>query len=159
MRKILFACTGNTCRSPMAEALFNKKIKENDILKDKYIAKSVGVFADIEYGKASDGAINALRSLYEIDLTSHIPNQATDKEIKESDLILCMSDSHVQFLKYNYENIGNNKIYLLKDYIGKNGNVLDPYGGNDDIYINCAKEINLLIDLLIKKLIEEEDIS
>ncbi len=150
MRNILFVCTGNTCRSPMAEAIFNKLVSENIDAKNFYLAKSVGVAVNLDDKKASPNAIEVIKKLYNIDISSHNPKQLSKDDIQNSDLVLCMDNYKkmyiLQLFPANY-----NKVYSIKEYVGLDGGVSDPYGGNLDVYEKCAKELEYLIELIIKK--------
>ena len=91
--QILFVCTGNTCRSSMAEALFKDMIKKHypDKLKDIKVM-SAGVAAR-DGDKASPNAIRAMEELG-IDLAFHSATQLTAELISEADLILTMTQRH-----------------------------------------------------------------
>ncbi|MBQ8299232.1 MAG: low molecular weight protein arginine phosphatase [Clostridia bacterium] len=153
MKRILFVCAGNTCRSPMAEYLLKDKIEKRN-LKEKLDAKSVGMFVSENSKSPSALAVKVLMDEYQIDMSMHHPQMINIDFIMESDLILCMEESMAVYLKANLHNVDEDSIMLvdsLKSYLGKNGDVSDPYGGDEDTYKNSASEINELIELLIQK--------
>lgn len=129
---ILFVCTGNTCRSPMAEGYLNSKNVEGMCVKSR--------------GTAADGmpvsinAVNAMKNIG-IDISSHISKQIIGGDILWADKIICMSPSHKAALESC--NVPNVKLYVL------GGGISDPYGGNENIYKNCRDEIISAIDKLL----------
>lgn len=116
--KILFICTGNTCRSPMAEG-YLKSLGFN--------CESRGLAAD--GSKASQNSVKAMSEI-DIDISSHISKQLTKSDIDDFDLIVCMSKNHAEYLT----SLGI-KCEVLGDGIS------DPYGGDIDTYRLCRDEI------------------
>lgn len=139
---ILFVCTGNTCRSPMAAAIMEKIAIENDI---EVLIESAGLFANVG-GTASDEAIEALDEMG-IDLTFHQTKPITEELIEKSDLILTMTRAHKELLKP----MAGNDVYTLKEYAGSTGDISDPYGGDLEEYKETAQEIyDALVDVAEK---------
>ncbi|MBO5200446.1 MAG: low molecular weight protein arginine phosphatase [Clostridia bacterium] len=131
MKKIVFICTGNTCRSPMAEGyLKSKGIKGLEV-------SSRGIMAD-----GSPVARNSLNVMLEkgIDISDHISRQLTYTEAEEADRLICMSSSHADLL----EGLGIDK---LKCYVL---GIADPYGGDTETYRACRDEIFSAVDELIE---------
>lgn len=136
---ILFVCTGNTCRSPMAAAIMNKIAEENEM---DVKALSAGIFAEIGSG-ASENAIKAMR-LYEISLKEHKATQLTEKMIDEADIVLTMTEGQ----KLMIEGYAPEKIFSLYEFLSSEGDIADPYGGDLDEYNETAQEIyDALVDL------------
>lgn len=114
MKNILFVCTGNTCRSSMAEALF-KKILEDIGKNTKGIKiKSAGTAA-MENQPATPQAISVMREMG-IDLSSHRATLLTPKLIDEADLILTMTLDHKRRILEMYPE-AHGKVYLLKEFV------------------------------------------
>lgn len=144
---ILFVCTGNTCRSPMAEALLKHKMENVSV-------QSAGVFAH-PHVQASDHAICALK---EKGITfTHKSQQITDELLDWADIVLTMTVAHKQLLLEQYPTY-NEKYFTLKQYVQNReddsplDDVIDPFGGTLDIYKQTLMELEQLIDLLIDKL-------
>ncbi len=126
---ILFVCTGNTCRSPMAEGyLCAKNIKNIN-------ASSCGLFAD--GSPVSQNSALAMDEI-QIDISSHISKQITKADIENADRIICMSPSHKQTL----ESIGVTNAEVL------GGGIFDPYGQDLESYRLCRDQIIKEIDKL-----------
>ncbi len=134
--RILFVCTGNTCRSPMAEGLFNDKVKRLGL---PHIGESAGTGAFDGMG-ANENSIEALKELG-IDISSHRARRASEELVRDFDLVVCMESAHVGRLWQ----MGFTGQYKVLD-------VDDPYGSSLDSYIRCRDEINTKLDRLIEEL-------
>lgn len=135
--KIVFVCTGNTCRSPLAEAIAKD-------LKPNYDIQSRGI-------SAFNGTPISMQSM-EIIVTNNLPvpgmAQQFSEEDLDADLILTMTEAHKSILEsqFTHENI-----HALKHYVkGEKGDVLDPYGQPQNIYQNTYEELSMLIKELLQ---------
>ncbi len=147
--KILFVCTGNTCRSAMAAAMLNDIAVKNDL---NVLIDSAGVFAQIGE-RATDEAVAAMAERG-IDLSGHRTKPLTDELISMADVILAMTSAHKQLI----EALAPGKVYTLKEYAGDEGDISDPYGGDAEEYEKTAAEIyDALVDIAEKLPVEPEE--
>ncbi|MBF2287179.1 low molecular weight protein arginine phosphatase [Staphylococcus haemolyticus] len=133
--RITFVCTGNTCRSPIAESIAKKMLVDDTI-------NSRGLFA-------IDGQSVSPESL-EVIMEHNLPEPTVAKQFSEkdlnSDLILTMTDMHKQQLVSHYGD--NGRIYQLSEYVGEIGDIADPFGGSIDTYRQTFEQLLYLIGKL-----------
>ncbi len=135
---ILLICTGNTCRSAMAEGILKKLISDNQA-NDKLNVLSAGISV-FSPGSASENAILALNDM-QIDISAHTSTQLTEEMIDDADVILTMTNSHKQIIQNVCDDI-KGKIYTLMGFAyGTDADISDPYGQDLEIYKKCAAEI------------------
>lgn len=150
--KIMFICTGNICRSAMAEAMLKKMLQENK--KENIEVYSCGLSAD-EGDIPTQNAIETMKD-YGIDLKNHRATNIKYSNIEKMDLILCATLSHKIFVKNLYPEL-ENKIFTMKEYIGIKDEIYgidikDPWGYNLETYKQCAKEIEMCLEKLLEKI-------
>ena len=138
--KIMFICTGNICRSAMAEGMMKKLAKDNNLDLD---ICSCGIYAeDGDY--ATYNAIEAAK-YYDVNIESHRATNIRRSRIKEMDIILCATESHKQSVLHMYPEL-KEKVFTMKEYAkldnnGQDMDIKDPWGYDMNVYQNCAKEI------------------
>lgn len=133
---VLFVCTGNTCRSPMAAGLFEKIVREKNLKNINIL--SAGISAD-NASNATQNAIKACEKLG-VDLKNHVSKSIFDVNLGQIDRFIVMTNLHRSFLI----NLGvkNEKIFVLGEQIS------DPFGGSLDVYERCRDQIfDALCDL------------
>jgi len=151
-RKIVFVCTGNTCRSPMAEGLFKRRLADRlgcgiDELPGRgFIIGSAGIAA---YGSdpATAEAITALRD-HGVDLSAHRSRHASADLIAKADDVIVMTRSHLASLVNNFPVLNG----ALRMLCGTDGDLDDPIGGGPKVYRACAVTIRLHVDRLITEM-------
>ena len=143
MRRILFVCTGNTCRSPMAEAILkNKQLTDVEV-------KSAGIYA----ANGSEASTHAKQVLDDNQVPhNHRSHLLTAEAVEWADLILTMTSSHKFAIQQQFPQAVM-KVFSLKEYAGEIGSqdVGDPYGGSLAVYEETYQELEKLIDKAIEK--------
>lgn len=148
---LLFVCTGNTCRSPLAEAIAREVTRDRQ-LADMTVS-SAGTSA-IDGQPASDGAV-LVGLEHHLDLTEHRARQLTREIIDAVDLVLVMGPHHLD----RVEALGaTGRAYLLTDYASRGavrGAVSDPFGGGLDAYRAAVHELEDTVRRAIERLVTE----
>lgn len=124
---ILFVCTGNTCRSPMAEGYLKSLNLDNVFVRSRGIS--------VYPSAVSENSMLAMQKVG-IDISGHIAQQITNEDILWADKIFCMSASHKQIL----DSVVSNQVFVLS------GGIPDPYGLSLEYYEKCRDEIFSAID-------------
>lgn len=148
--KFLFVCTGDTCRSPIANTIFKAKVKNKGI--KGVSSSSAGLFVSNEK-EMTQYARDALKFLgYRAG--KHIATQITQEIVDKANIILTMTIDHKLSLvsKYNCAD----KTFSLSEFVDLgNQEISDPYGKSQGEYIKCAKLLDYLIEEMINKLAQE----
>ena len=134
--KLIFVCTGNTCRSPMAEAIYKNLDKETDI---KVFSRGLVVL----FGEPINPKAEIVLKKHDLEINNHISKGLKESEIDENTLILTMTNTHKRKIQNTYPNAVN--VFTIKEYVGENGDVVDPYGGSLVEYEECYIELARLV--------------
>ncbi|MCZ6759992.1 MAG: low molecular weight protein arginine phosphatase [Gemmatimonadetes bacterium] len=151
MKTILLVCTGNICRSPLAQVLLQRDLDETHPGEFRVVSAGTGAW---DGASASEGAY--LVSLENsLDVSMHRAQLLTRELTAESDLILTMARHHrVRALEVG----GSGKTFLLGEYAGETGpeaEVADPFGGDINVYRETFAELRDLVARAMKRLTAE----
>jgi L-threonylcarbamoyladenylate synthase len=154
--RVMFVCTGNTCRSPMAEMLFRKLVSEqlgcrNQELRERGLdvfSAGVGAWENLP---ASPEAVQVMRE-HGLDLTEHLSRRVERGMIEQSTLVLALTSRHRDLLLNECPALGS-RIHLL-DRDGRD--VHDPFGGTVDDYRRCALQIGQNLRLWVSELFKKD---
>lgn len=138
---ILFVCTGNTCRSPMAEWLCRKALSERigcriDELEDHGLVVVSAGIAALNGGRATPEAVHVM-SGYGIDLQLHETQPLTEPLVRHADLIFAMTRSHRDAIVAQWPSAAERTRLLCSDH----SDIADPIGGPMERYQRCAAQI------------------
>ena len=153
--RVLFVCTGNTCRSALAEAIGTRVATERG-LRD-VIVSSAGT-STWDGAPASDGAL-LVGLERRLDLNSHRARQVSREIVGENDLVLAMGPHHAERLTALG---GEGKTHLLTDYAERctSGRaIVDPFGGGLEIYRSTADELERVVELVFDRLVSERPLG
>ena len=150
MSLILFVCTGNLCRSPMATGFLRKRLAEEG-LDAQYQVASAGVHA-VEGRKASRHATIVMAQRW-VDITDHVARSITTEDMVKADLILVMTQDHETILKQTWPQYAW-KVRRLSEMAGKRQDIKDPYGGSIGQYESAADTIEGYINDGFERILE-----
>tara|TARA_B100000214_G_scaffold363125_1_gene328318 strand:+ start:379 stop:852 length:474 start_codon:yes stop_codon:yes gene_type:complete len=156
IKKILFVCLGNICRSPAAEGIFKQKIKERD-LENFFLVDSAGT-GDWHVGNLADPRMREIALSRGIELTSR-SRKIEESDLYEFDHILVMDNDNLEAVKSltkDHKNPVNSKIKLILSY-SKNSQldeVPDPYYGGHNGFNKVLDLLDNAMDGLIDSLMD-----
>ena len=151
-RRVLFVCTGNTCRSPMAAALLNDMGRGHEPCSAapqpspcRYVATSAGLYAT-EGDPITPAALNALQEAGVVpvpgeDYTAHRARRVTRELVDEADEIVGLTAGHAMELMLRFPEAATKIRTLPMD-------ITDPYGGSAEVYRDCLAQLRYCLTLL-----------
>ncbi len=151
--KVLIVCTGNTCRSPMAEGILKSILRDRGISNIEISSAGIGAMRG---APATSFAIEAARN-WGVNITGHIARQLTRSLIDDADLILAMAPEHVEFILRNQPEAAR-KTFLIKafpsPYSSKQERVQDPIGGPLEEYNQTYLELDEILRKIANRIIQ-----
>jgi len=142
MPTILFVCTANICRSPVAEALFADWVRRQG-LPGEWRVRSAGTWA--EAGAPASSYSREVLAEQGLDLAAHRAQRVEGPLLAEADLVLCMTRSHAEALRAEFPQYAE-RIRLLSHMVGFSYDVADPYGGPRRGYEEMVTELRDLVE-------------
>ena len=165
IKTILFVCTGNTCRSAMAEGMFKKMLEERTKGNSKIEVISAGISAS----PGISPTFEAISVMLEqgIDISQHYAQELQEELIKKADLILVMTNEHKEYIHKEFP-FAQNKTFLLKKFTinnksennqnnDRNYEIIDPIGRKIEFYRIIARELKNNLEQILDKIFEENN--
>jgi len=149
-KTVIFVCTGNVCRSPMAAGLFYDKLLREKA-EGSVRVRSAGTWA-LEGQSASAYALQVMAER-DLDIGVHHGRNLTQADVDEADLILVMTLRHKEVIAQDFQR-SDGKVFLLSALAGPPYDVQDPYGGSIVEYRRTAAELADLVERAYPRVME-----
>ena len=144
---VVFVCTANVCRSPMAEKLFEQALQESSV-KKKIQVFSAGISA-MDGDKASENSIEACKEIV-IDLNDHRSSALTRATLQNASAVFCMTESHRALMQMYFELPENSPVFLMREFAEQGPKELpDPYGQGMEVYRACRENMKEALPSII----------
>jgi protein-tyrosine-phosphatase len=150
MPNILFVCTANICRSPMASAMFERLV-ENRRLPGAWVVASAGTWARDGIRASANGV--ELMGVWGMDISKHRSRVVNAGLLGKADLILTMESSHKEAILAEFDKTAG-KVFMLSEITGEARDIRDPYGGPLQEYHDTAIEIAGYLERGLPRLLE-----
>jgi protein-tyrosine phosphatase len=149
---ITVVCTGNTCRSPMAEVLLKKRLAEKlgcklEQLEERGVMVMSAGVAAMSGGRAAENAIEVMHK-HGLDLSGHESQPLSDRMVKYADLLLTMTRGHREAILAQWPEAKDRTFTIGRE----RGDVSDPIGGSFEHYERCANQIDALVQQWVQEI-------
>lgn len=138
MPSVLFVCSANMCRSPMAEVLFKAKLGQEGEA-DEWRVESAGTWA--QAGRSATAFAQAVMAERGLDLSGHRSQPTSRSLVDGFDLILVMEEAHGRSLRHDFPDLAH-RVYLLTEMIGGSEEIADPVSGGIEDYRKTADSLS-----------------
>ncbi len=155
LMKLVFVCTGNTCRSPMAEHMLKNRLTEDE--REQLDVTSAGVAASDGQPPAQP-AVAVMKEEGVDSLALHSSTPIENIDLEEGDLVLTMTPAHESRFPPDLESQGV-RVDVLKEFVGRSGGISDPFGGDVNRYRQLRQELGAIIDEVYERLHDEDVFS
>lgn len=142
-KRLIFVCTGNTCRSPMAEAIY-KNLEQVSPM--KVISRGVVVL----FSEPLNPKAEIVLTKHDLVLSNHISRGLKPSDLDEHTLVLAMTEAQKRKIIESFS--GHKDVFTIKEFAGEIGDVVDPYGGSLVDYEECYSELARLVKKTFYKL-------
>ncbi len=151
MRKITFVCTGNTCRSVMAQQMLRNALRREGINNVEVDSAGTAVYP----GYAIIGDLKAVMDEKKVEYSGHSPRMIDQEIIDDTELILAATSAHVEEIKSRF-NVPRGKVRLLSAYAaGEINDIEDPIGCGKGAYERVYEHIDKYIEKITEMLKNE----
>jgi protein-tyrosine-phosphatase len=153
MSSILFVCSANQCRSPMAEGLFKQLLKEKGLYHEWWV-ESAGAWA--EDGAQPTSYAVAVMKERGIDISTHLSQLATPHMMRRFDRILMMERRHLDYLAGAAPSLAG-RMAMFRSLVGEEDDFADPVGGSLDRYRHAASELERILRKGLENLVPDPE--